>query len=104
MRRLSDYQGEEAIELWADLIEPIAKIMADKKIAQIFQSGKPPVLAVKQILKTHKKEATEILNRLDPEEPINGINIVGRAIAIIMELTESEELKDFFGDAVKVEQ
>ena len=34
MRRLSDIQGEAAIDFWADLIDPIANIMADKAIAK----------------------------------------------------------------------
>ena len=31
MKRLSDYQGEEAIELWADLLDPISDILTDKE-------------------------------------------------------------------------
>ena len=75
MRKLSDYKGDEAIELWADLIEPIAMILADKSMEATIKSGKPKIVVAKEILKAHKKEATEILLRIDPE-PLTGLNIM----------------------------
>ncbi len=95
MKKLSDYQGEEAIELWADLLEPLSAIIADKRIAGVLKKGNPTVLIAKQILKDHKKEAAEILLRIDPE-PITGLNILTRLIGILNEMMESEEVRDFF--------
>lgn len=98
MKRLSDYKGEEAIELWGDLLEPLTKIISDKEIANTIKSGKPKILIAKTILANHKKEATEILLRIDPT-PIDGLNIVLRLGSIISEIGESDELKTFFGFA-----
>lgn len=100
MKKLSDYKGDEAIELWADLIEPIAKILADKTIADTYKSGKPKILLAKEILKTHKKEAADILLRIDPA-PLNGLNIIMRLIEVLLEIEGSEELRGFFGTAGK---
>ena len=98
MKKLSDYQGDEAIELWADLIDPIAVILANDNVQKIVQSGKPKLLIAKEILKTNKKEAVEILQRIDPE-PVDGLNIVLRLVNIINDIGQNEEVKSFFGYA-----
>lgn len=98
MKKLSDYQGDEAIELWADLIDPIVAILSNEKIQKIVQSGKPKILIAKEILKTNKKEAVEILQRIDPE-PLDGLNIVLRLVNIITDIGQNEEIKSFFGYA-----
>ena len=98
MKKLSDYTGDKAIELWADLLDPITAILGDKKIAVAVQTGKPKIEIAKAILKNHTKEATEILLRID-DTPINGINILIRLMALLSDVGENEEIKDFFGYA-----
>jgi hypothetical protein len=98
MKKLSDYQGDEAIELWADLLEPLTSILGDDKVQKVIKSGKPKTTIAKEILKSHKKEATEIMLRIDPE-PINGLNIVLRLVGILADIGQSEEIKSFFGFA-----
>lgn len=98
MKRLSDYKGEEAIELWGDLLDSITKILGDKDIAKSLNSGKPKMLIAGDILKSHKKEAKEILLRIDPE-PLNGLNIVLRLVNILIELGENETVRSFFESA-----
>lgn len=100
MKKLSDYVGEDAIDLWLDLLEPLSVIATDNEIRKITRSGKPKLLIAKTILKAHRKEAIEIMERIDPE-PINGLNIISRLIAIITEIGENKELKSFFGYAVQ---
>ena len=95
MKKLSDYKGEEAIELWGDLLEPLTKIIGDEEIRNTVQSKKPKILIAKTILAKHKKEATEILLRIDPT-PIDGLNIVLRLVSIISEIGENEEITTFF--------
>lgn len=101
MKKLSDYKGDDAIELWADLLEPMGAIIADKEIAEVVQSGKPKLLIAKSILKNHSKDAESILLRIDPT-PIDGLNIVLRLVMLIGEIGQSEELKSFFGFAEQV--
>lgn len=98
MKKLSDYQGDEAIELWADLLGPLTAILSDDKVQKIVKSGKPKMLIAKEILKSHKKEATEILLRIDPE-PLDGLNIILRLVALLADIGDNEEIKSFFGYA-----
>lgn len=100
MKKLSDYTGDDAIELWADLLDPLTRILSDKKVETIVKSGKSKLLIAKEILKSHKKDATEILLRIDPE-PINGLNIILRLIALLTDIGQNEEIKSFFGYAAQ---
>ena len=98
MKKLSDYKGEEALELWCDLLEPMTAILGDKKVAKVLKSKKPPFLIAKEILSTHKEEAVNIMLRIDPE-PIDGINIITRVVNIVLEFMNHPDLRDFFGYA-----
>lgn len=103
MKKLSDYKGDESIELWMDLLDPITAIVTDPEIKKTLleHGGRPNLSVVKTILKSHKSEATEILTRIDPE-PIDGLNIVVRLIALLTEVGENDTVAHFFGYAEKV--
>ena len=96
MKKLSDYKGDEAIELWADLLEPITGILSDKAVADTVKSGKAVLMIAREVLKTHKNDAAKILLRID-NSPLDGLNILLRLAELIKEISESEELKSFFG-------
>lgn len=98
MKKLSDYQGEAAIELWADLLEPINNILADKDVEAVIKSGKSKMIIAKEILKKHPAEAKDILLRIDPS-PLNGFNIVLRLVAVLADIGSNDEIKGFFGYA-----
>jgi len=100
MVRLTDYEGEEAIELWADLLDPISNIINDANIAKVIRSGKTRLVIAQEILKRHRSDAEKILLRIDPE-PINGLNLVVRLIAILADIGSNEEIKSFFGYAAQ---
>lgn len=101
MKKLSDYKGDEAIELWSDLLEPMTAILGDKNVAETVTSGKPPMIIAKEILKSHSKEATQILTRIDPT-PIDGLNIIVRLVENLADIGKNEEVKSFFGYAEQV--
>ena len=98
MKKLADYKNEDAIDLWADLLDPISIIVSDSGIRDSIKAKKPPVVLAKEILKAHKKEAIEILLRIDPE-PVTALNIVIRLVDILMEFNNSAELQGFFESA-----
>lgn len=98
MKKLADYKDAEAIELWADLLEPITKIMADKDVANTVKSGKAPFMIASEILKSHKEDAITIILRIDPT-PIDGLNLIVRIVDIVMEIMNNEEVKGFFASA-----
>ena len=98
MKKLSDYKGEEAIELWADLFDYISVIVGDKEIANIIKSGDNKIAIAKKVLKLHGKEAVAILERIDGT-PVDGLNIVIRLVELITEIGQNEDMKSFFGYA-----
>lgn len=102
MKKLTDYKGDEAIELWADLLDPLSAILGDKKIQNIVQSGKPKLIIAKEILKKHSKNAEKILLRID-DTPLDGLNIILRLVDLISDIGKNEEIKSFFGYAVQAE-
>lgn len=67
--KLSDFKGEEALDILADLLDPVAIIAGDKEVKAIYNSGRPKLYLVKYIIKNHKKEIIEILAILDKEDP-----------------------------------
>ena len=96
MKKLSDYKGDDAILLWADLLEPITAIISDKKVAVAVKSGKNKILIAKEIITSHKDETLQILKRID-DTPINGLNLILRVGELLSEIGESDEMKSFFG-------
>ena len=102
MKRLSDYKGDEAFELWADLLEPITEILGDGEIAEVLQSNKPTLIKASIILKKYKKEAMDIMLRIDPE-PIDGLNVIVRLASILVEIGQRDDIRGFFGFAGQAE-
>ena len=94
MKRLSDYKGEKAIDLWADLIELAAEIMTDEEVQSAFLE--PKIVLAKVMLRRHPKEVYKIIKRID-NSPVDGLNILVRLVHLLNEFTENEELKAFFG-------
>lgn len=81
--------NEDALDLFADLLEPVAEILADEELVKTIRSDGKLVTAVKLAIKRHKREVVEILARLEdkaPEEyevnllalPVKLLNLLGR--------------------------
>lgn len=101
MRKLSDYKGDEAIQLWGDMLIPITRIITDKEIQKVYKTKSRMEVAA-EILKLHAKDASDILLRIDPT-PLNGLNTIVRAIELIVDFEKADELKSFFGSAGQVQ-
>ena len=65
--KLSDYKGEEALEILADLIEPSAEIFGDKEFARLYKTSR--IEAVKYALKKKGKAVIAMLAVLDRQDP-----------------------------------
>ena len=64
--KLSDYKGEEALDVLADIIEPFAIILSDKEIQTLAkEKDVAPIKFIKPAIKNHKKEIIQILARLE---------------------------------------
>lgn len=61
--------NEEELELFADLIEPAAELLADGRVRETLRSGGTLAAAVKWAIKGHKAAVIEILARLEGRDP-----------------------------------
>ena len=61
--KLSEYQGEAALEILADLIEPAGEIMSDKEIGEVFKKNR--FRAIGLAIKNHKKAVMQIMATMD---------------------------------------
>ena len=59
----SEYQGEAALDILADLIEPAGEIMSDKQIGDVFKENR--FKAIGLAIKNHKKAVIQILAIMD---------------------------------------
>lgn len=100
MKTFSDFKGDDAIDLWADLLEPITKVISDPEVKKVVTSGKSKIIIAKELCKGHKQEVTEILQRID-DTPIDGLNLMIRLIDILEDIGEQPEIKSFFGSAAE---
>ena len=94
MKKLSEYKNEEALDLLADILEPITYVFADKNFVQKLQESK--ISAIRHVIKYHKKETLSILAALEGV-PVTEYecNIFTLPITILNILND-EDLKNFF--------
>lgn len=97
MKKLSEYENEDALDLLGDLIEPIGNFCADKKFEKIFKEGSK-IKIIQYCLKTkaRQKDILTILARLEGV-PLSDYkaNIFSLPVKLI-ELWDDEELVNFF--------
>jgi hypothetical protein len=95
MKKLSDYKGAEAVELWADLLDPIIEIVGDPEIQPLIRSKQPPLKIAQAVIKKYSEPACAILLRIDPTE-IDGLNVVTRLVDVMYEVMENPTVQSFF--------
>lgn len=99
MKRLSDYTGKEAIELWADLFDPLSCILEDEDIRTDMTDVKVKLMDVaKKVMKLHPEEIFTILSRIDDDE-INGANVFNKTVILLAELKYGDKMSAFFSSA-----
>lgn len=68
MKRLSDFKGEESLEVLADIMIPLSVILADPDLKDLGEDKKKTVAQIIQpMIKKHKKELIQILARLNEQ-------------------------------------
>lgn len=94
--KLSEFKGEKAIEVFADLLEPVSEILADEEIYKSIQNGLPQIVVIKKVMKKHPKAVITLLAVLDDEDP-ETYEVGFTTIPIkLMELMSDEALVDLF--------
>lgn len=97
--RLSDIKGEKALDVVADLIEPVAEIMSDKRIPPLLQSGKAAdrIKAIKIGIKEHKRSVISMMAILHDEDPETYQPSVLTIPVQLLELLNDPEVQALFG-------
>lgn len=94
--KLSEYKNEDALDLLADLLEPVATLFSDEKLVSLIKGGGTKLEAIKYALKEHKGSIVEILARLDGKEPKKYEGNIITMTKSLIEITNDEELMSFF--------
>lgn len=102
MRKLSEYKDEEAIDLLADLLDPVVLIFAEPDIAS-FAQQKNYIKAIQVAIKKHKKEVMKIMAILEgvPVEEYH-CNFVTLP-KLLMDVINDPMLQDFFTSQVQTD-
>lgn len=89
--KLSEYKNEDAIEVIADIIEPLSAIFTDDEI----KKEKNRMKAVSKALKKYKKEVIQILARIDGV-PVEKYECNALTLPIkVLEVMNDKEIQDF---------
>lgn len=93
--KLSDFKDERAIEVVADLLEPIGRIAANQDNAQA-RKGSPLQFAA-AMLKNSKKEVMEILAVLSDTKPEDYHCTAASIFKDLLDMLNDPELMQLFG-------
>lgn len=102
--RLSDFKGEEALDVLADIIEPLTFILADEDIQKMRKEAaekKVPVPYIKFVtpaIKNHKPEIIQILARLQRQtvEEYTADLTLATLPMQVLEFINDPEIQKFF--------
>lgn len=96
MKKLSEYKNEEALDLLADLLEPVSLIFGDAEVVNSLKN-KSRLMAIKDIIKRHKKETLQMLAILDGV-PVEEYECTIFTLPLkLLDIFNDEELQTFFG-------
>lgn len=98
--KISEIKGVDAIDVIADIIDPVTAIMADIEIKKAAQAKKPTIVIVKLLLKRHKESILEILAYLRGENPKDFkpslLELTVMLVSLINEISDNKELMSLF--------
>ena len=103
--KLTEYRGDDALDVLAELLEPAVEILADADIAAAWRDknpnktrGQKQPKAVSIAIKKHKEAVIAILAALDhetPDEYREKINVVTLPKKLL-EVLNDKDLRNFF--------
>lgn len=98
--RLADIKGEQAIEVIANILDPLTTMLSDPEIRKVVQEKKPKLVIGKVILFRQKKAILEILAYLNGENPEEFnpslIELPIMIMHLIEDIAENEEMMSLF--------
>ena len=106
--RQNERSNEEELELFADLLDPAAELLADPEIAAVLRGSGTVGDAVKRALRVHKAAVLEILARLEDTPPaayrVRASELPGKLMALfslpgVRDLFPSQGRRDSAGSS-----
>lgn len=95
MRKLSEFYGEDAIDVLGDLIDPVVNIMQDEHVQEVMNNDDAKIAQVASyIIKNYKHDIFSILRLLSDDEEYHP-NFF-EMLKDVISLFEDAELMDFF--------
>lgn len=97
MKKFSDIKDEEALDVLADLIDPVVDIFGDTEVADFYRNGNK-LMSVKVAIKNHKKSVIEMMAILDgvPAKDFH-FNLLTLP-KMLLGVFSDPELEDFFSE------
>lgn len=94
--KISEYKGEEGLELIADIMIPMIDILSDSELQKYANGGVSNVILVQKILKLHTKEVLDIMARIDQEDRETYNPSVFELPVKLVEIFSQPEIKKLF--------
>lgn len=95
MKKISDFKNEKGLELLADLMESVSKILADREIVRALFAQRN-LYAIRLIARDHKNEALDLLayfNGVSKDEYSANAIQMGKEL---FEILSDEDIAAFF--------
>ena len=103
--RLSDIKGEAALDVLAEIMEPVCEIAQDAEIVNKFRSGNK-IKAIQAAIKEHKAAVIDILSLLSQkprEEYLQTMTLASLPMQAL-DILNDPELATLFTDAAETEK
>lgn len=98
--RLSDIKGEEALDMLADILEPLTEIAQDKEFTGNL--GRNTGKAIKHVLKEHKKAIITMLAVINREDVETYQPSLLTLPALLLDIFNDEEVIRLFQSQVQI--
>ena len=95
---MAERTNEEKLDLFADLLEPVAAILGDKDIRDSVNGGNAHVRTAALAIRKHKAEVIQILALLD-DVPVEeySVNLLALPVKLVRLLNKPEVQELFIG-------
>lgn len=93
--KLSEFKGDEALNVLAELMEPVTEIMGDQGVRSLAQTEGTPVIKVAHyVIKNHSENVFKIYEAMTKESRENATP--QKLIKFILDIADDPELIDLF--------
>lgn len=100
MKTLSDYKDDEAIDLWATILDPLMVIVGDEEIKKMYAEKKSYASIAAVAIKEHKEQVKEVILAID-DTPITASNLMTRVLVNMLDMVNDGEYGAFLNSQVQ---